>query len=50
VLGLKFLYRRNSSFVDGVGRDARFVTAHLMRRMTARTLAAADLDARALTA
>jgi putative flavoprotein involved in K+ transport len=36
VLGLRFLHRRNSSFVDGVGRDARFVAAHLTRRMTSR--------------
>ena len=50
VLGLKFQYRRNSTFVDGVGSDARFVAAHLMRRMTARTLAAADPDARDLSA
>ena len=34
VLGLKFQYRRNSSFVDGVRHDARFVAAHLTRRMT----------------
>jgi putative flavoprotein involved in K+ transport len=41
VLGLKFLHRRNSTFVDGVGSDARFVAAHLMmRRMTGRALAA----------
>jgi hypothetical protein len=32
VLGLRFLHRRNSSFVDGVGPDARFVAAHLTRR------------------
>ena len=51
VLGLKFLYRRNSSFIDGVASDARFVAAHvMMRRMTARALAAADPDARDLTA
>jgi putative flavoprotein involved in K+ transport len=51
VLGLKFLYRRNSTFVDGVASDARFVAAHvMMRRMTARTLAAADRDARNLSA
>jgi putative flavoprotein involved in K+ transport len=31
VLGLRFLYRRNSSFVDGVGPDAGFVAAHLTR-------------------
>ena len=50
VLGLKFQYRRNSSFIDGVASDARFVAAHLMRRMTARALAAADPDARDLSA
>ena len=50
VLGLKFLYRRNSTFVDGVGSDARFVAAHLIRRMTARALAAADPDSRDLSA
>ena len=51
VLGLKFLYRRNSSFLDGVASDARFVAAHvMMRRMTARALAAADPDARELSA
>jgi putative flavoprotein involved in K+ transport len=32
VLGLRFLHRRNSSFVDGVGPDARFVAAHLTRQ------------------
>ena len=36
VLGLRFLYRRNSSFVDGVGPDAGFVAAHLTRRMASR--------------
>jgi putative flavoprotein involved in K+ transport len=51
VLGLKFLHRRNSSFVDGVASDARFVAAHvMMRRMTARARAAADPDACALSA
>jgi putative flavoprotein involved in K+ transport len=39
VLGLRFLYRRNSSFIDGVGRDAHFVAAHVLRRMTSRALA-----------
>ena len=29
VLGLSFLRRRNSSFLDGVGRDARDLAAHL---------------------
>ena len=32
VLGLKFLHRRNSSFVDGVASDARFVATHMMMR------------------
>ena len=51
VLGLKFLYRRNSTFVDGVAGDARFVATHMMmRRMTARALAAADPDSRDLSA
>jgi putative flavoprotein involved in K+ transport len=36
VLGLKFLHRRDSSFVGGVGRDAQFVAAHLTRRMASR--------------
>jgi len=38
VLGLRFLHRRNSSFVDGVGPDARFVAAHLTRRTASRGL------------
>jgi len=51
VLGLKFQYRRNSSFIDGVASDARFVAAHLMmRRMNAQARAAADLDACARSA
>jgi putative flavoprotein involved in K+ transport len=41
VLGLKFLYRRDSTYVDGVRHDARFVAAHIVRRMTARALTAA---------
>jgi len=41
VLGLKFLYRRDSTYVDGVRHDARFVAAHVMRRMTTRALTAA---------
>jgi putative flavoprotein involved in K+ transport len=41
VLGLKFLYRRNSTFIDGVAADARFVAAHVtMRRMIARAQSA----------
>ena len=40
-LGLKFLYRRNSTFVNGVASDARFVAAHvMMRRMNARAQSA----------
>jgi putative flavoprotein involved in K+ transport len=35
VLGLRFLHRRNSSFIDGVGPDARFAVAHLTRRTLA---------------
>ena len=51
VLGLRFQYRRNSSFIDGVASDARFVAAHvMMRRMNARALAAANPDARDLSA
>jgi putative flavoprotein involved in K+ transport len=42
VLGLKFLYRRDSTYVDGVRHDARFVAAHVTRRMTARALPAAS--------
>jgi putative flavoprotein involved in K+ transport len=41
VLGLKFLYRRDSTYVGGVRHDARFVAAHVTRRMTARALPAA---------
>src|ERR1700745_2437127 len=41
VLGLAFLYRRNSTFIDGVAADARFVAAHvMMRRMAARAQSA----------
>lgn len=36
VLGLRFLHRRNSSFVDGVGPDARFAAAHLTQRTASR--------------
>ena len=40
-LGLKFQYRRNSTFVDGVASDARFVATHvMMRRMNARAQSA----------
>lgn len=40
VLGLRFLYRRNSTFVDGVGHDARLVATHVLRRSATRALAA----------
>jgi putative flavoprotein involved in K+ transport len=50
VLGLKFLYRRDSTYVDGVRHDARFVAAHVMRRMTARALTAAVPDSCGLSA
>lgn len=50
VLGLKFLHNRNSSFVDGVGRDARFVAAHLIRRTAARVLATTLPDSSGLSA
>jgi putative flavoprotein involved in K+ transport len=51
VLGLKFQYHRNSTFVDGVASDARFVAAHMMmRRMTARALKAADQHPHAMSA
>lgn len=33
VLGLHFLRRRNSSFIDGVGADARALTDHLAERL-----------------
>jgi putative flavoprotein involved in K+ transport len=41
VVGLKFLYRRDSTYVDGVRHDARFVATHVTRRMTTRALPAA---------
>jgi putative flavoprotein involved in K+ transport len=50
VLGLKFLHHRNSSFVDGVGRDARFVAAHLTRRAASPALAADIRDSCDLSA
>jgi putative flavoprotein involved in K+ transport len=50
VLGLKFLYRRDSTYVDGVRHDARFVAAHVTRRMTTRTIPAVLADACALCA
>jgi putative flavoprotein involved in K+ transport len=50
VLGLKFLHHRNSSFVDGVGRDARVVAAHLTRRAASPALAADIRDSCDLSA
>jgi putative flavoprotein involved in K+ transport len=41
VLGLNFLRRRKSSFIDGVGADARAVAAHIHARSTARRRAVA---------
>jgi len=35
VLGLRFLRRRNSSFIDGVGADARALSDHLIDSLTA---------------
>jgi putative flavoprotein involved in K+ transport len=32
VLGQRFQHHRNSNFLDGVGRDAAFVAAHVARR------------------
>jgi putative flavoprotein involved in K+ transport len=49
-LGLRFLYRRNSSFIDGVRHDARFVAAHVTRRMTTRATPAGLPDACGLSA
>ena len=34
-LGLPFMRRRNSAFIDGVGQDARDIVAHLARRVGA---------------
>jgi putative flavoprotein involved in K+ transport len=41
VLGLQFLRHRNSSFLDGVGRDAGALAAHLAESLTGRRLRAA---------
>jgi putative flavoprotein involved in K+ transport len=40
VLGMNFQRRRNSSFIDGVGDDAAFVTTHLAQYLGARALPA----------
>jgi putative flavoprotein involved in K+ transport len=50
VLGLRFLHRRSSSFVGGVGADAQFVAAHLTRRAAGRPSAIAGPDLCHLTA
>jgi putative flavoprotein involved in K+ transport len=39
VIGLQFLRRRNSSFLDGVGADARDLAGHLARALGARRAA-----------
>lgn len=39
VLGLQFLRRRNSSWLDGVGDDARALADHLVRRLPRRQAA-----------
>ncbi|MFC5137731.1 FAD-dependent oxidoreductase [Actinomycetospora rhizophila] len=39
-LGLKWLHRRSSSFLDGVGADAEFLAGHLVERDCSRTRAA----------
>ncbi|MCM2314900.1 MAG: NAD(P)-binding domain-containing protein [Thermoanaerobaculia bacterium] len=41
VLGLQFMIRRNSSFIDGVGRDAEEIATAIARRARARTREAA---------
>jgi putative flavoprotein involved in K+ transport len=32
ILGMQFLRRRNSAFIDGVGHDAMDIAEHLVRR------------------
>jgi putative flavoprotein involved in K+ transport len=32
-LGLRFMYRRNSNFIDGVGADAAYLARHLAGAM-----------------
>jgi putative flavoprotein involved in K+ transport len=39
VLGINFQRRRNSSFIDGVGDDARFLTEHIARSRLQRRIA-----------
>jgi putative flavoprotein involved in K+ transport len=37
VLGQRFQYRRNSNFIDGIGRDAAYVADHIVARAARRT-------------
>jgi putative flavoprotein involved in K+ transport len=39
VIGLNFQRRRNSSFIDGVGDDARFLAEHIARSRLQRRIA-----------
>ena len=41
VIGLPFLSRRNSAFIDGVGEDAMVLAEHMTRHLRRRTGAAA---------
>jgi putative flavoprotein involved in K+ transport len=41
VLGLQFMRRRNSAFLDGVGADAADLTEHLIQHRARRLVAAA---------
>jgi putative flavoprotein involved in K+ transport len=41
VLGLQFMRRRNSAFLDGVGADAADLTDHIVQRGARRLVAAA---------
>jgi putative flavoprotein involved in K+ transport len=41
VLGLQFMRRRNSAFLDGVGADAADLTAHIIQHRARRLVAAA---------
>lgn len=46
VLGMRLQHRRNSSFIDGVGRDAEYVASHIATRRSRRAELAAVLLAR----
>ena len=39
VLGMNFQRRRNSSFIDGVGDDARMIAGHLAQLVAGRRVA-----------